>query len=148
MENKKNNTEDSNFDVVMLFDNFIKTGKLEKEKEVVPGMTIKLKPLNTSELIAAEAIMSYSSAPADIVAKVRGASILSQAMISINGDIMASDNIDSEALRQRRIVLYQQILKLPPIVIQRMYEFYLEVVEEQKNKYENIEDTVRDIENF
>ena len=51
MENKENELGQ---DLFKIFDNFIKTGVVVEEKEVVNGMKIKLKILNNSEHLEAE----------------------------------------------------------------------------------------------
>ena len=37
---------------------------------------------------------------------------------------------------------------MPGIVIQKMYELYIEAVNEQNSKYENFSDTIEEMENF
>lgn len=134
--------------MALLFDNFIKTGVIEKEKEIVEGFKIKLRVLNTGELLIAESIMKESTAPVDIVARIRAASILSQSIISINGSKINRDDFSEMDVRKRRIVLYQQLLRMPAIVIQKTYEFYMECVNEQNSKYENFKETADEIRNF
>lgn len=143
-ENKK----EMNEDLSMIFDTFIKNGEVQKEKEVVPGFKVKLKVLNTGELMTAESIMGRSSAPSDIVAKVRAASILSQAILSINGVVINREDYTIEETRRRRLALYQQLLKMPSVAIHKTYEFYIECVEEQNSKYENFKETTDKLEAF
>ena len=90
MENKENELGQ---DLFKIFDNFIKPGVVVEEKEVVNGMKIKLRVLNISEQLEAESIISTERVPADVVAKVRGASILSQAILSINGSDIEKENL-------------------------------------------------------
>ena len=145
MENKENELGQ---DLFKIFDNFIKTGVVVEEKEVVNGMKIKLKVLNISEQLEAESIISTERVPADVVAKVRGASILSQAILSINGSDIEKENLTKEEVRTRRFVLYKQLLLLPSIVIQKMYEFYIDCLKKQEDIYVNFDKTVDDIKNF
>lgn len=142
-ENKHNNS-----DLSMIFENFIKTGRVEKEKEIVKGFTIRLKVLNTGELLIAESIMNSNSAPADIVARVRAASILSQALITLNGSKIERDDFTKEEIRIRRSLLYTELLKMPAMVIQKTYKFYIDCVEEQNSKYQDIPAMMEEIENF
>lgn len=146
-QNNKENT-DINKDLSMIFENFIKTGNVEEEKEIVPGFKIRVKVLNTGELLVAESIMNNSTAPADIVARVRAASILSQAILSLNGSIIEREDLTKEDIRVRRAMLYTELLRMPAMVIHKAYEFYIDCVNEQNNKYQNIGETMRDIQNF
>ena len=45
MEQNKEEKNDITQDLSMIFENFIKTGVVEKEKEIVPGFKIKVKVL-------------------------------------------------------------------------------------------------------
>lgn len=148
MSNEKNKENHDNKDLNLLFDNFLKPGVVLKEKEVVKGFKVKLKPLTTGELLSAEAIMDNSTAPADIVAKVRGASILSQAIVSLNDVEIERDDFTPQESRGRRLELYRQLLKMPPMVIHKAYSFYIECVEEQNSKYQDIPGLADQIENF
>lgn len=138
----------ANSDLSLLFENFLKPGIVIKEKEIVPGYTLKVKPLGTGELLMAEAIMDSAKAPSDIVAKVRGASILSQAIISINGLEIEPEGKTAEEIRLRRIELYAQLLKTPPVIVHKSYQFYISCVEEQNKKYENLDEVTKEVENF
>lgn len=144
--NEEKNKE--NQDLNLLFDNFLKPGIVIKEKEVVGGFKVKLKPLTTGELLTAEAIMDSSSAPADVVARIRGASILSQAVIAINDVEIEQSDYTPQELRNRRLVLYRQLLKMPPVVIQKAYELYIECVNEQNKKYDDVGELTKKVENF
>lgn len=147
-QNKQQNIEETNKDLLNIFDNFIKTGMVEDEKEVVPGFKIKVKVLNVQELLDAESIMGAEQAPADVVAKVRGASILSQAIIRLNGADIEKESLNKQEIRVRRVILYKQLLSLPGIVVQKMYEFYIECLKRQEEKYVNFDETVDEIRNF
>lgn len=137
-----------NSDLTMIFENFIKPGVVVEEKEVVPGFKVKLKPLNTEELLIAESIMHNEKAPADIVARVRGASILSRAIISLNGASIERDDFSEEDTRLRRALLYKQLLQLPAIVIHKTYKFYIECVNKQQDLYMNPQEVIEKVENF
>lgn len=146
IENNKEN--ELNKDLQLLFDGFIKEGKVIEEKEVVPGFKVKLKVLDTGELLAAEAIMSTSTAPVDIVARVRAASILSQAIIELNDSTIEKEGMTESDIRIRRALLYKQLLKLPAVVVQKSYSFYIDCVNKQNKIYENPKETLENLENF
>ena len=147
-EKKQMEDENMNSDLNLFFDGFIKTGNVVEEKEVTQGFKVKVKVLDTGELLIAESIMSNSSAPVDIVARVRAASILSQAIISINEIPIDRDDYTEKEIRMRRGLLYKQLLKMPPVVVEKAYRFYIECVEKQNSKYENFQETVGDMKNF
>ena len=149
-QNNEQNIEKNSVtsDLSMIFENFIKTGVVEKEKEVVPGFKIKVKVLNTGELLVAESIMNTSTAPSDIVARVRAASILSQAIITLNGSPVEREDLSKEDIRVRRAMLYTELLKMPAMAIHKAYEFYIECVDEQNNKYSNVKETIQEMQNF
>lgn len=147
MENKETKL---NSDLINFFEDFIKKGDVSEEKKIVDGLTIKLKVLNTEELLIAESFFLNvkSGLPNDTLLKVRAANILSLALISINDSIIdKADDTDKEH-DMRRKLLYQQILKMPAIVVQKMYEFYISLVKKQNSFYENIQATEEKIENF
>lgn len=135
-------------DILNFFDNFLKPGVIIKEKEVVPGFKIKLKALNIEEMMIAESIIAADKMPNDILFKVRGASTLSQAIISMNDILIEHDNKSDEENRIRRYELYKNILKMAPVLIQKIYEFYIEAVNEQNAIYNDPEKLGKDIENF
>ena len=72
---------EKNNDLKLLFDNFIKTGEVTKEKEIVPGVKVKVKVLSAGDLLIAQTIMGHQNAPSDVTVKLRAASILSQSII-------------------------------------------------------------------
>jgi hypothetical protein len=139
------NQELSNF-----FENFLKEGIVIKEKEVVPGLKIKLKVLNTEELLIAESILSNQNPhiPTDVMIKVRAASILSQSIIKLNDMDIEREDLSDEENGFRRRGLYKQVLKMPALVIQKAYEFYVEAVQEQNRLYNSPKDLSDKISNF
>lgn len=138
----------NNKDLNLFFENFLKTTELVKEREITPGLTVKLRVLNAGDLLVAESIMSHSDSPSDIVVKIRAASILSQSLISINEVEIERKGFTDREIRERRVALYGQLLKMPSMIIQKMYELYLEAVQEQNSKYENTSELGEDITNF
>lgn len=141
--------DDMNIDIMSLFDNFIKPGVIEDEKEVVKGFKIKVKVLDVGELAAAEAIIvREDEVPVDVIAKVRAAKILSQATLAINDVPIERGDMNETEKRERRILLYKQFLRLPAIAIQKSYEFYLDCVTKQENFYNDVEDIQNKTKNF
>lgn len=143
-------TIDYSEDLNNFFEGFLKSGVVIKEKEVVPGLTVKLKVLNTSELLSAESILlaGNPNIPSDIIQKIRAASILSQAILIINGVEVEKENMIGMQIVERRQTLYSNIIKMPAYVIQKIYELYIEAVREQNDIYSS-EEKVRDkVENF
>lgn len=135
-------------DLFNIFDGFVKKGTVVEEREVISGFKVKLKVLNVSELMEAESIINIDRAPSDIVAKVRGASILSQAILTLNGNDIEKENLTKEEIRTRRFILYKQLLTLPAIVIQKIYSFYIECVKKQERYYSDFGKTVDEMQNF
>ena len=141
--------DDMNIDIMSLFDNFIKPGVIEDEKEVVKGFKIKVKVLDVGELAPAEAIIvREDEVPVDVIAKVRAAKILSQATLAINDVPIERGDMNETEKRERRILLYKQFLRLPAIAIQKSYEFYLDCVTKQENFYNDVEDIQNKTKNF
>ena len=151
MSEQKNTPEnfESGEDLNLFFDNFIKSGEVIKEKEVAPGFVVKLRVLNTGELLSAETVMlSIENTPSDIVAKVRAASILSQAIISINGINIEKSDMNPETIGARRLGLYRQLLKTPAIIVQKTYALYVDGAKDQVEHYDNFDETLEKIKNF
>lgn len=138
-----------NDDLLNIFDEIIKPGVVEMEEEIVKGFTVKVKVLDTGEAVAAEAIMRYDGKiPSDLVARVRGASILSRAIVSLNGDIIEREGMTAGEIDRRRQVLYTQLLKLPALLIQKAYELYVKAYAKQQEYYTNLDETGEEIKNF
>jgi hypothetical protein len=134
----------------LFFDNFLKEGIIIKEKEISPGFKVKLKVLNTEELLVAESILSSSNPhiPSDVIIKVRAASILSQAILNLNDMAIEREDLTDQENNNRRNGLYKQILKMPALLIKKTYELYVEAVTEQNALYENPSELGKKIENF
>ena len=152
-EQKKINEELYGF-----FKNFISRGKVYKEGEVAPGFFVKLRALTTEEIIEAESVVMTSTdnlIVADISVRIRSCSILSFA-IEIIGDkeIYTPDELsgateDSKrSATYKRAALYNNLLKLPPQLLSRIYEMYLSAVKEQNALYENPSEIETKSENF
>lgn len=150
-QNTENNTKEftPNDDLDLFFNDFIKRGDVCKEREIVPGFNIKVRVLSTGELISAEAVMRTTpNFPMDVVQKVRCASILSQAIISINGMQVVKEGSSKEEEYSRRSNLYKRLLDMASYVVTKSYELYLEAVTEQSELYTNPEKVSKKIENF
>jgi septum formation inhibitor-activating ATPase MinD len=133
----------------LFFNNFIKQGNVIKEETVVPGMKVKLKVLDTGELLAAESILALTNPgiPVDVIQKVRAASILSQSVMAINGMDVEDEKLTSEVNKARRNNLYKNLLKMPAFVVTKIYKLYTDAVAEQNELYTN-GGLVGKIENF
>lgn len=140
---------DDNQDLFNIFEDIIKPGSVEMEREVVKGFKIKLKVLDTGEAIAAESIMRYDSrVPVDLVARARGAAILSRAIVSINNDTIERDDMSQAQKNARRDLLFKQLLKLPALIIQKAYELYIEAYQKQQEIYDDLGNSIEEIKNF
>jgi hypothetical protein len=137
-------------DLNLFFNNFIKAGTVTKEEDIVPGLRLKVKVLNTGELLTAESVLQLSNPniPFDVVEKVRAASILSQAILEINGVPVEKDDMKPEQNSQRRSALYSQLLKMPALVVQKSYELYVTAVREQNKLYTTDGEIEKKAENF
>lgn len=134
--NTKNN---DNFDFEQFFDNVITKGRIEKEREVVQGLTIRLRPLDADEQISAESISVASNLnmPIDTVEKIRAISMLSKAIIAVNGVKVFEEDDDSDIKSKKSEALYKKLLSLPSHVIDSIYVLYAECVGEQRNLYKD-----------
>jgi len=148
----KNHEENNNntLDMIKFFDTFLKPGTAIIEKEIVPGLQVKIKALTANELIIAESMIRVNnpSIPMDIIQKIRGAAILSQAIIQLNDMVIEREDMDVADNRARREQLYRNLLDFPPIVIAKAYDAYLEAVKMQNDFYEKPSEMKGQIENF
>jgi hypothetical protein len=121
-----------------------------REEEVVPGFKVKIKVLNTEELLIAESILTNQNShiPSDVIIKVRAASILSQAILKLNDMDVEREDLPEVDNNMRRRALYKQILRMPALVIQKTYEFYVRAVKEQNALYEDTEKLGEKLGNF
>lgn len=147
MAEEKNTT--NAVDITNIFDNLMKDGYYSEEKEILPGFTVRIRGLNTSEMFRAEAEINQSNPniPIDITAKLRAAKILAYAIIAINGNEIENDNMTPEMISSRRLELYSQLVQSPPIFVIKTYEFYLSVVAKE-NKHYDFDTIVTETENF
>ena len=137
-------------DLTNFFDNFLKPGETILTEEVVPGLSFTIKALTTSELLIAESVIQVDNPniPYDIIQKIRGAAILSQAVIKLNDMVIERDDMTVEQNRARRIQFYHQLQKFPPAIIAKAYDLYLKAVKTQNKMYESSTVLKEKIENF
>ena len=159
MENQNNEQQKKiNEELYSFFSNFITEGKVYKEKEVAPGFFVKLRALTTEEIIEAESVILNATdnlIVADIGARIRSCSILSFAIETIgNKEIYTQEEL-TEATEEaknsatyKRAAMYNNLLKLPPQLLSKIYELYLEAVREQNTLYQNPEKIEEQSENF
>ena len=136
-----------NEDLEKLFEGLIKPGVIEDEREIAPGILMRMRVLNFSEIVNAETMVEIRMDEVN-AQRARSAAILSKAITRINGDVIERDGMTEVDLRVRRLALYNQIIKLPLIVIIKAYEFYLELAKKQDELYTNMAKTDATIENF
>lgn len=149
MKDERDFSLKNNDDLFNIFEDIIKPGLIELEREVVKGFKIKVKVLDTGEAVAAESVMRYDPrVPVDLVARVRGAAILSRAIVSLNNDTIEREDMTPEQISVRRDILYKQLLKLPALVIQKAYELYVEAYNKQQDVYKNLGESSEEIKNF
>ena len=134
-------------DIENIFDAIIRDGYKAKEREVLPGFKVKLRPLSYNELSRAEAEISRHNpdVPQDITVKLRCAKILSAAIIAINGNLIDMPD-QPETNEARRVYLYDRLVRMPTVHVQEAYQLYLEAVAEEADFYRkgsklNAEDT-------
>jgi hypothetical protein len=150
MSEQKPNTTVITNDINNIFDDFIKKGFQPQEKEIFPGITIKLKPLSYNEMAKAEAEISRQNpdVPADVTVKLRCGKILSYAMTELNGTPI-EDKEAPENNMLRRIALYDRLMNGPTDLVQEAYRFYLETVRAENEYYRQpIKEIEEGIENF
>lgn len=136
-------------DITNIFNDIIKDGYKSKEREVIPGFKVKLRPLSYNELSRAEAEISRRNPgiPEDITVKLRCGKILSYAIISLNGSLIDDDE-NPERNDERRIFLYDQLVTMPTIFIQKTYQLYIDSVNEENIFYENPQEVNEEIKDF
>ena len=147
-----------NEELYSFFSNFISKGKVYKEGEVAPGFFVKLRALTTEEIIEAESVIISATdnlIVADIGARIRSCSILSFAIevigekeIYTQEELMGATEEDKNNATYKRAALYNNLLKLPPQLLSKIYEMYLSAVREQNQLYQNPKDIEDKSENF
>lgn len=143
--------KDGHADIDKIFDTLITTGRVELEREIFPGFTVKVRPLNTSEQLFAEsklAIANNPDMPRDVVQRARMLSILSDATIAINGKPIISSEFPDEMNAERRRAMNTNYMKLPPDMIDQVFALYLEAVGQQNRIYSDGKGLKEGVSNF
>jgi len=143
-----NDSVDTEFDG--LFEDLINEGYLEEEFEINKKLKIKLRILDTGEQLKAQniEIANRPFTPRDVIERERIVSKLCYAITEITSNekvFKVYYNEDTKKTEQCRKSLVEKLKKLPPYLIDSMYDKYIELTEKQKNIYENFEENV---ENF
>ena len=137
MENKENkeNQEINVFD--NFFNNFIKTGVVQKEFEIAKDFKVKLKVLNTEENTIADAMFTADNPVLNESGflKLRSAAIIAMATVSINGIDVVEGQSPIGRISNARYSLYGYFLKMPMEILEKLWDCYLEILQEQNNKY-------------
>lgn len=149
MENKKN--EAISADIISLFDEIITKGTITGDVTLGDNLKITLKVLDTGELLAAEAdaTTNHPFFPADIVSRGRVVSILTSATVYLNGIEIEQPSLSKEENNARKKVLFKKYMALPVHQIDKAYDRYKELQEEQKKLFSKpMEEIKENIENF
>lgn len=149
MENKKNEAISS--DIVSLFDAIITKGAITGDVTLGENLNITLKVLDTGQLLAAEAeaTTNHPFMPDDIVSRGRIVSILTAATVHLNGIEIEQSSLSKEENRARKQTLFKKYMALPVYMIDKAYDKYKELQEEQKKIFSKpIDEIQEDIENF
>jgi len=147
MSNKTENRSESKIIALdNIFDDFIKPGQIQEEKEIVPGFKIKVKPLNLQDLALSDLVNGADMMPNDVLVKVKAAKVLSMAILAVNDKLIESDDENEES--KLREALYKNLMKLPAIVVQKSYEFYLDISKKRDELFINSKEVSETLENF
>lgn len=144
MENKENQEINvfENF-----FNNFIKTGTVQREFDIAKDFKVKLKVLNTQETMIADAMFTADNPILNESGflKLRSAAIIAMATVAINGIDVVEGNTSIGRISSARYSLYGYFLKMPMEILEKIWDCYLEIAKEQSDKYS--ENTVDEVKN-
>lgn len=144
MDKEKDNNVNafSNF-----FDNFIKTGVINREFTITDDFKLKMKVLNSEETSVAEAMFTADNPVLSDTGylRLRSAAMVAMATVSINGIPFEEGSAPIGGISQSRRSLYGYYLKMPTEVMAKIWDCYLEIAEEQREKYAG--DMVEDVKN-
>lgn len=144
MENKENQEINvfENF-----FNNFIKTGTVQREFDIAKDFKVKLKVLNTQETTIADAMFTADNPILNESGflKLRSAAIIAMATVAINGIDVVEGNTSIGRISSARYSLYGYFLKMPMEILEKIWDCYLEIAKEQSDKYS--ENTVDEVKN-
>lgn len=149
-ESTQKSSPEINKDIIKFFDTFLKPGIAVVEGEVRQGLHMTIKALTAGELIIAESLIKVHNpnTPYDIIAKIRGAAILSQAILKLGDMEIDRSDMSLADNRIRRENLYTKLLEFPPSIISDAYELYLKAVQKQNEFFDKPAEMKEKIENF
>ena len=137
MENKetKETKEINVFD--NFFNNFIKTGTVQREFEIAKDFKVKLKVLNTEESTIADAMFTADNPILNDAGflKLRSAAVIAMATMSVNGIEVIEGESPIGRISNARYSLYGYFLKMPMEILEKLWDCYLEILKEQSDKY-------------
>lgn len=129
------------------FQNFIKTGILQKEFTIEENFTIKLKVLNSEETVIAETMFTANN---PLLGQsgftiLRSAALIAMATVSINGVDIVDSELPPGRVPNNRYELYGYFLKMPLEVMSKIWGYYVSLEEEQGEMYnkETISDSIK-----
>lgn len=133
-------------DINSMFDAIISKSELTDTFELIPGLNITLKTLNTGEILSAEAdaVTNNIKLPLDVMGRGRIISLLTAATQSINGVDIIQDNLSDADNYVRKISLHNKYLKLPPELVDIAYGKYNKL---QSDKVELLNKPIEEISN-
>ena len=119
------------------FNNFIKTGVIQREFKITEDFKIKLKVLNNEENAIADAmfVIDNPSLTESGYLRLRSAAIIAMATVSINGADVVEGEKPIGHISNARYSLYGYFLKMPTEIMAKIWDFYLEISQEQSDKY-------------
>ena len=150
VDDLKHSPENVTRDLNSFFENFIKKNKFVKKYDFGNDFTVSMRPCTTGELMEAELFVrgQNPNIPIDTMVRLRSAAILSQAIEELCGVQIENPEQTEDENMLRRTTLYTQLLSLPPDLVEKIYECYLETVDEQAKLYKNPLKLKEDIANF
>ena len=149
-EIKKMKKDNAAKDLSSFFDSFIKKNKFVRKYDFGNGLEVELHPCSMGELMEAELFVRGQNPgiPMDSMVRLRSAAILAQSIETLCGVEITDDTKDEEENMIRRTTLYTKLLSLPPDLIEKMYECYIDCIDKQAELYKNPLKLKEDITNF
>ena len=154
----KNLQKRVNEEMYDFFKDFILKSKVYKEKEVAPGFSVRVRALSAEEIIEAESVVATLSdylIVSDVAVRIRSCSILSYAVEKLgDNEIYTQEELDAvtkeakDMANLKRASMYNNLMKLPPLLLNKVYDLYLEAVKEQNELYSDPEKVGEKSKNF
>ena len=121
-------------DVSSLLDELITDGRVSREFTVTDRLKITLRTLTIEEILEADTvnIAAEERVPKDVIDRVRGVCTLVYATEKLNNIKIIVD--DWEKTRANRNMLREKYMKFPPGLFEKIYGYYLELVDEVNKK--------------